>query len=503
MAPVSLLFGPSASYNLLVTVAPGLAGYAMYRAARLWLSGLVGPVAAGAFFGLSSMLASQDFDHMHTAMGCLFLPLALETTVRLRRDPTIRRGLLAGLVVGASVLVDQESAVLVCVLVALVLLPWLARTRTAQAVESLVAGGLLAVVLASPQLAAMYVAKAVGGPVPPPVSGYVRDTAQLPGLFAPSPRLASYGLGVLASANTTHPGVDMIATFGVVLTALAVLGLVVSWRRSASKKLCVLWLGCAVMALGPTLHISGRQYVPLPHTWRGLKVSLLMPYTWLIRLPGMASFREADRWALLGLLAAAMLAGAGAAWLAHRAWPVVIIVAVLGALEAGAAWPTNQPVAPTALSALDRPIAADHSTSLVVDIPFVVRGPARFGGTGASQYPMVLATADGHPRAYAYAAGVPRRTLAGIRHHQFYLQLVRAGDGKNVTPAQLAAARQDLRRLDVGWALVWTDEWAGPNNHSASVLYYARMRTYLAETGFTLDYTADGVQVYRPGPASQ
>ena len=49
MTPVTLAFGPSASYNLLNIVLPGLACYAMYRAARLWLPTRVGAIAAGAF----------------------------------------------------------------------------------------------------------------------------------------------------------------------------------------------------------------------------------------------------------------------------------------------------------------------------------------------------------------------------------------------------------------------------------------------------------------------
>ena len=34
-------------------------------------------------------------------------------------------------------------------------------------------------------------------------------------------------------------------------------------------------------------------------------VSLLMPYTWLVRVPGLSALREADRLALLGLVGAA------------------------------------------------------------------------------------------------------------------------------------------------------------------------------------------------------
>src|SRR6185312_3767730 len=56
MAPVTGLFGPSASYNLLAIVIPGLLCYAAYRAARLWLPSQLGAVAAGAFYGLATML---------------------------------------------------------------------------------------------------------------------------------------------------------------------------------------------------------------------------------------------------------------------------------------------------------------------------------------------------------------------------------------------------------------------------------------------------------------
>lgn len=506
MTPVTLAFGPGFSYNLLAIVAPGLAGYAMYRAARLWLRGLAGPIAAGAFFGLSAIVTSQDWSHMHTAMGCVFLPLALETSVRLRRRPTVGRGLLAGLVAGAALLVDQESAVLVGILVLLVLVPWLLhclsdwrqqRDAGLQALKASAAGAVAAAVVAAPQLLAMAAAGGPGGPPKPPTSNYLLDAAELPSMFSPSPHLARYGMGSLASAYQAHTSTEMTATFGVVLTALALLGLVVSWRRSGALRLGLLWLGSALIALGPTLYVSGHQYIPLAHTWRGLRVSLLMPYTWLIRVPGLGSFREADRFMLLGLVGAALLAGAAVAWLRQHAWPAVIVVVILGALEAGWSGPAQLRTVPTSMPSLDRPIAADHSDSVVVDIPLVVRGPSRFGGAPASGYGLVLAAEDGHPRAMSYTAGVPKRTITGMEGHAFYADLVAVGAGRHLTPAQLAAARRDLSTLHVGWALVWLHHWAGPKRLATSVRYYANVERYLAETGFRFDYTADDVMVYR------
>jgi hypothetical protein len=501
MAPITLAFGPSASYNLLAIVSPGLAAYAMYRAARLWLPGQVGAIAAGAFFGMSGMLASQDWYHIHTAIGCVFLPLTLEASVRLRRGPTARRGLILGLVLGTSMLVDQESAVLAAIIAALALIPWLMRRPGAAGFRALAASAVVAAVIASPQIAAMAqqtMAAGRTGPAHLPASNYVNFAAELPSLFAPSPRLASYGLTGLASIYRAHTPDESLATFGVVLTVLAGLGLIVSWRRPGSWRLALLWLGSAALALGPTLYVGVREYAPLAQTWHGLQVSLVLPYTWLIRMPALSSFREADRLALLGLVGAALLAGAAVNWLRRHAWPLIIVVAVLGALEAG--WPSaGQITVPTALPALDRPIAADQSGSIVVDAPFSIRGPQWYG-RHLPPFALALATADGHPRGISYSSGVPEQTIAGIRRHAFYAGLVAAPQGKKNTPARLAAARRDLRSLHVGWVLVWTQRWtlAGTRHPGRVKIDYGAILSYLAETGFRFDYQADGVLVYRP-----
>jgi hypothetical protein len=257
-----------------------------------------------------------------------------------------------------------------------------------------------------------------------------------------------------------------------------------------------------VLALGPTLYLSGHQYIPLATRWHGLRVSLLMPYTWLIQVPGLSSFREAERLAFLGLVGAALLAGAAVEWLRQHARPALIAVVVFGALEAG--WPGSpkQLTMPTALAAVDRPITADHSGSIVADVPFGIIGvPVGFGDR-PSPLAQVLATADGHPRAVSYTSWTVPRTLAGIQRHAFYDGLVTARLGGLVTPAQLAAARQDARRLHVGWVLVWQPRWMNKGrragSHYHAHYHYAGIYSYLRQTGFHLAYQADGVLVYRP-----
>ena len=133
MLPVTLLFGPSASYNLLSILMPGLLCYAMYRAARLWLRSETGAIAAGGFFGLSSIMAWHAWYQLNLAAGALFLPLALEAAVRLRRNPSRKQAVILGVIGGAALLTDQESAVLVAIVILATLLPWLAGPLLRQA----------------------------------------------------------------------------------------------------------------------------------------------------------------------------------------------------------------------------------------------------------------------------------------------------------------------------------------------------------------------------------
>jgi hypothetical protein len=492
MTPVTLVFGPSAAYNLLNIVLPGLACYAMYRAARLWLPTRVGAIAAGAFFGLSAMLTYQAWYHLNIAYGTVFLPLTLEAAVRLRRGPTIGRGVILGVVLGASVLVNQESAVMAVILAALCLLPWLAGSRALATaltrLRALAVATVAALVVASPQLVAMVQQARAGGAVAPAAAyGYADWVANVPSLFAPSPRLLNEGLTSLGSIYTSRTHLETLNTFGIVLSVLAVLGLVASWRRRSAWLLALLWLGGAALALGPVLYVGRHMYVPLAQTWSGLRVSAVMPYTWFLRTPGLSVFREADRLALLGLVGAALLAGAAVDWLARRrAWPLILAVAVLGALEAG--WPggpNGVPSIPTTLATLDRPIAADHSGSIVVDVPFGLYNLPFYGKPPTAQA-ILIATADGHPRAVCYTSWVPTRTVEAIAGHPFYAQLNQAQFGQEPAPAQIAAARADLRTLHVGWVLVWLPK-PGP----------ALLR-YLSATGFRFSYRADGASVYRP-----
>ena len=355
--------------------------------------------------------------------------------------------------------------------------------------------------VASPQLVAMVQQASAGGASAPP--NLLAHTGKsyavgLPGLFAPTIRFADFGLSGLATASSplhgrTGEGMPM---FGLLLSVLAVAGLVACWRRRPAWLFALLWLGSAALALGPSLYLAKHQYLPWPEHWRGVQISLLMPYTWLMHAPGLSALREADRFALLGLVGAVILAGAAVDWLSRHAKPVIVVVAALAVFETGWQGGAADKVMPASLPRVDGPIAADHSGSIVVDVPYGLRGGIPQYGSQFSARALLIATADDHPRAISYTSWVPARTIDAISAHAFFAQLNRSEHGIPIAPAinsnrqqvsaaQLAAARQDARGLHLGWALVW-----GPGQHPYAI-------KYLTATGFQFAYQADGVDVYR------
>jgi len=178
--------------------------------------------------------------------------------------------------------------------------------------------------------------------------------------------------------------------------------------------------------------------------------------------------------------------GGGLAGVVPPGLALILVVAVLGALEAGwSGTPGGLPVMPTTFPALDRPIAADHSGSIVVDVPFGLDNVPSYGLEPAPQA-ILMATADGHPRAICYTSWVPTKTIAAIEGHPFYVQLNQAQLGRTVGRHQVAKARADLRNLHVGWVVVWLPK---PDQS---------LSRYLSATGFRFAYRADGASVYRP-----
>ncbi len=537
--PVTLAFGPAFSYNLWTVILPGLLCYATYRAARLWLRSATGAVGAAVFFGLSCMLTQQDWYHLNIALGAIFLPMALEASVRLRRQPGRRQAIILGLVMGVALLTDQESAVLAAIVVGLVLLPWLLRRPGWARLWPVLLACAAGAVIASPQIIAMLqeiVASQGGLSIDPKLLAvsYKQYGIGLPGMFTPTPRVTTFELDPLASPFLHGRDNEGMPMFGTTLTVLALLGLVASWRRRSAWQLAALWIGCAALALGTSLWIGKHQYLPLSSVWNGVRVSNLMPYTWFVRLPGLSSFREADRLAILGLLPAALLAGAAVEWCRYHAKPLLAVVAVGAILESGYAGYSGDvrkvSTIPVSYPGVDRGILRDHSGSIVLDLPFGLRGGIPVDGVPFFPQALVMATEDGHPRSIAYTSRLPGPTKNAINNHPFYAALIDAEHevpekcpwrvpaqqgslylcvhpygvslpsavaavnkvSEYLTPKVLAAAKADAARMNIRWAVVW--------KRNGSVSNF--LLKFLHDTGFRFAYLhqvhdKDTVLVYK------
>lgn len=537
MLPVTETFGPSASYTLLSILLPGLMGYAMYRVARLWLPSQIGAIAAGAFFGFSGMLSYQTWVHINLAAGALFLPLALEAAIRLRRKSSPGQAAVVGVVLGAAMLVDQESAVLTLFLAVMALLPWLlpylasapapkpgpepeqfptdddtepiprpntslparavavltrrALTEWARRTWGLILrvrvrwlrallfglAGAVALIVAGPQLIAIAHANAAGSPPASLSAPAYLQGIRLPDMFLPSPRVTAFGLTIRHSRNSS--------AFGAIPPLLALIGLVLAWRRRNAWLLALLWLGAAVLSLGSDIILRSGTLTPAPEMFDGVQVSSVLPFTWFVRIPGLSGFREPSRIAELGLVAVALLAGYTVNWVRYHARALLAGVLALGLLEAGLATPPGAKTMPTSYPALDRPIAADHSRSVVLDIPFGLRGGTGITGLPFVAQSQVLATADGHPLADALLSRVPTSTINAIDAEPFYHDLLRAQTGHHqFSQPEIQQAAENAAHMHIGWVLLW--------------VFNKHLRAFLVQTGFSYSYRADGASVWRP-----
>jgi hypothetical protein len=259
----------------------------------------------------------------------------------------------------------------------------------------------------------------------------------------------------------------------------------VSWRRRHARSLALLWLACVLLSLGSVVWVGSHYYVPLASVVHGVRLSMIMPFTWFTRIPALSTFREANRFTELALVPMVLLAGTAVEWLRGHAGVGVIPVLVLALLETG--WSGNPGIGsmPTALPALDRPIAAQHTNSIVLDVPFGIRGGMPVIGDGFAPETMVLATADGHPLADALISRIPIGTLNGIEHSPFYAAVLNAQGGRyRTSSAQFREAKVSARQMNIGWVLVWRRQRC--------------LLRLLRVTGFRLAYEADGVLVYRP-----
>ncbi|MCU0494332.1 MAG: hypothetical protein MUD01_22315 [Chloroflexaceae bacterium] len=399
--PVHGLFGLVAAYNFVVIFSLTLSGFCTYLLARDVLkqqeprtenqepptqhpSALLradagrrtqdaAALLAGVIYATSGYLLSQVYGGHTHMMAAYLLPLALLALRRAEARPTWWRFALAGLVVWLNLWCDWQY-----LLFAFFWLGWYGLWRVWQARH---------VRAALPTVITLAIAGGLTLPLAIPTALLVEQTPTLVGQGGPNFRVeqsvdvADYfipsqlhpllgGLAAQAQAYKAETDIQSKTVYlGLVALLLALAGL---RQRGAS-----LWLGGAiifgVLALGPQLRFFGAI------------TDIPMPAALLDNVPGLRIFRYPMRFAVLVMLALAVLAALGAARLLQglaqgkAAWPRAPALLASGlALAIALENLTVQPMVPVLIPPFYAQLAQEPGEFGILEAPFYTRPAAVF-----------------------------------------------------------------------------------------------------------------------------
>jgi hypothetical protein len=370
ISPVTLLFGPITSYNILALLAPAMAAWTAFLLCRELTSSTPAAFAGGLLFGFGTYESVEMVNHLTLSLVAL-APLAALLVLRRYRGRISRRRFILALGAVLAMQLWTASEVLAS-MVGFGVLAFLigallgGRSRLqriggtgAEALGALVLAG----VLASPYL--YYVLR-----YPNSVTGYGAGVGTDVANFLVPTRvtwLQSVGIGGttrdLQSKNLTEqlgyiglPLILMIACWGF------------EFRRSVMAR-CVLafMFAATVASLGRHALVEGRAF------------GLNLPWSWVSELP-LLRFAIPTRFMLYAWLAVAL---AAASWLARPSrprlrWALLILVIVSLAPNAtGVPWGTqvDKPALLADRAQLARYVPQD---AVVLALPFGISGESMF-----------------------------------------------------------------------------------------------------------------------------
>ncbi len=323
-APLTLLVGPTASYNVAAMLMPALSAFTAYLLCRHLSRSLWPALVGGYLFGFSAYMLGQELGHLHlTSVFCL--PLVALVVVRGAQGELAARGVAwrLGILLAFQIYLSTEvfftlSFVLVVALGLAFVLVSDARPALRRLWQPIVAGYAAGAVLASPLL--YYAATGyIGGSINDPklYSGDLLD------FIVPTHLIAAGGPALYGiSKHFPSSQVEQGAYLGVpTLAAVAWFG--IRERSSAVARFLIVALAATMFAtLGTALWIEGHREFSLP--WR-----------FVARLPVFDNVLPV-RFAVFTSLAAAVIVTLWAS--SSRRWaaitlPVLAVLALVPGLE--------------------------------------------------------------------------------------------------------------------------------------------------------------------------
>jgi len=460
--PVTAMFGPVVSYNLLITAGIALSAWLGFLAAGRFIDKPVWCFVAGLVYGFSPALMAQALGHPHASVA-LFPPIALmlghEILVR-RRMPPVAAGALAGAAAALQLLTGEElfAMTLLVAAVAAALLALLhrgeVRTALPHVLRSTGAALLVFGVLAAYPLGFQFLGpQRVSGSLQRP-DIYVSD---LLAFFVPARFIHFTG-------NTTEND----AYVGLPLLLLFAAGMLVGWRRVWMRWAAMTTVAVAVLSLGPHPHVNSN----ITPVW--------LPWSAVAALPLMGSALPARLMGIGFLGVGIVLAGACAiAFNSTRAWRIAagaLLVAGLGAVLPPVPYPN-------ASAALPPFFTSDGGSQRIVPGSVVLVTPfCNKQSTDAMYWQEAAGYRFRMPEGDAFTPGPylgPQPSFI-----QTTLDQLDAGEALTVTPEVRALALADLKSFGI------TAMVAGPSpGHRAIV-------TFLTEVSGQAPVEEGGVQVW-------
>lgn len=268
--PVTVLFGPTVTYNLLVLLAPAFTALTGFWAFRRW-AGRAGAAVGALCFAFAPFVAAQSTGHLHLVLLCLvpvFLALVDELLVRQRWPWWVTGGALG--VAAAAQLLTSEEVLALTVLVAglatvLLAVFWRRQVRRAwrYAGKALLAAAAAFAVLAGYPLYFQFAGPLrVGSPIHDP-RFYVND---LLNVVVPVNTWLGSAAAAPVSAQWTGNATEWNGYLGVpLLLGLAFL-LARAWRRPLVRTVVALVALGLTLSFGFFVHVGGST-TPVPGPW--------------------------------------------------------------------------------------------------------------------------------------------------------------------------------------------------------------------------------------------
>lgn len=268
-SPITFLFGPVVSWNLLERVAPLVSALSMCLVLRRWTRWWPAAFVGGLLYGFSCYMTTPGA-HLFLAfvpLPPLFFLLLHEALVRQRWRPK-RTGALLGLVCAAQYFISAEIFASMVLMGTIATVLWVLANRKHISVNklylrttSICAVLVGAVLLVYPILLTLFGPEHING-VPNPPAALATQHGDLLGLLVPGylQRLAIPGLvfsSYLLNSKMMYLGIPLVVAIGVIVVLLRRCGIV---RLAGAMTLISL-----ILSLGSTLYIGGHDtHLPLP-----------------------------------------------------------------------------------------------------------------------------------------------------------------------------------------------------------------------------------------------